>query len=121
MHDRVLAWLGYWRDEMPPEAVKQLQQICSDTRKSDDGWRTMESAPKDGTSMLLFVEPIDSYEICGWHPDRHIEIVIGWWDNYGWRSPLMEEGTADTEGYSSAVAISITPTAWRPLPSPPEG
>ena len=29
-HDgvRVLVWLGYWRDEMPAEAVSQLQHIC---------------------------------------------------------------------------------------------
>lgn len=28
--DRVLAWLGYWRDHMPDEAVKQLQDIVAD-------------------------------------------------------------------------------------------
>lgn len=26
-YDNILAWLGYWRDEMPAEAVSRLQDI----------------------------------------------------------------------------------------------
>ena len=27
---RILAWLGYWRDEMPPEAVRKLQELLDE-------------------------------------------------------------------------------------------
>lgn len=82
-------------------------------------WRPIETAPKDGTSVLLFINPVDGYDLCGWQPTRHITIAIGWWDGDEWESSLMEEGTADTEGYSSALSITIMPTHWMPLPAPP--
>jgi Protein of unknown function (DUF551) len=82
-------------------------------------WQPIATAPKDGTAVLLAITPIDSYDLLGYRPDRHVTRTIGWWDGDEWDSDLMEEGTADTEGFSSAIPIHIRPTHWMPLPAPP--
>jgi len=83
-------------------------------------WQGMESAPKDGKPVLLAIEPIDSYVLLGWRPERFVAMAIGWWSGSEWSSALMEEGTADSEGHSSPMAISINPTHWAPLPRAPQ-
>lgn len=35
-NQRVYAWLGYWRDKMPPEAVTALQDLLGPLRYSDE-------------------------------------------------------------------------------------
>lgn len=82
-------------------------------------WRDIASAPKDGTPILLYIEPVDEGYLLGWNPARLITQVIGWWEYWGWTSHLMEEGTADTEGHSSPYQITIRPLFWMPLPAPP--
>jgi hypothetical protein len=82
-------------------------------------WQPIETAPRGDTMILLAIEPVDEGYLLGWNPAREIKIVIGWWGYSGWTSHLMEEGTADTEGYSSPYQITIRPTHWMPLPKPP--
>lgn len=93
-------------------------------------WQPIETAPKDGKSVLLYIDPpIDTNDICGWAPEREIRIVVGWAESWGeragrdrhyWHCGFCEDGTADTEGYSSALMISVRPTHWMPLPGPPQ-
>jgi Protein of unknown function (DUF551) len=64
-------------------------------------WRTIESAPKDGTLVLLFVPG-----------SRILEIVFGRWDTMGNEDWLMDMG-------ESAAPIDIPVTHWQPLPPPP--
>ena len=62
-----------------------------------DEWRPIETAPEDGTSVLL------------WQPThRGGYVVIAYFDLFylAWREE--EEG------------ISLDPTHWRPLPEPPQ-
>jgi hypothetical protein len=100
-----------------PEFAHALQ-MRADRRKSSL-WLPIESAPKDGTMILLAIEPVDEGYLLGWNPERLITQIIGWWGYSEWTSHLMEEGTADTEGHSSAYQIKIKPTHWQPLPDPP--
>lgn len=92
-------------------------------------WRTMDSAPTNGEAILLYVyPPIDTNDLCGWVPQRSLSVVVGWANGHDyrdgsveWNCGLCEEGTADTEGYSSALQIAVKPTHWAPLPKPPGG
>ena len=89
-------------------------------------WQSIETAPRDGTHVLLFLDPpIDSNEACGWLSDD-VPTVVGWADgSYRdgtpiWKCGFCSEGSADTEGYSSAIMLEVSPTHWMPLPSPPK-
>lgn len=59
-------------------------------------WKPIETAPKDGTEILLY-EPGPAY------------VQMGYWVRDGW---LMVD--AQCGGESSA-----TPTHWLPIPEPP--
>lgn len=63
-------------------------------------WQPIETAPKDGTSMLL----------CRWDDNEQdvLPIVSGFW------SRLSEVWFAEM------VGRNVTPTHWMPLPPPPE-
>ena len=90
-------------------------------------WKTIDSAPKDGTPVLLWLsKPIDTNDIVGYSPSRLLPTVIGWTDrtlyrdgSSEWKCGLCEEGSADTDGYSSAFMIEVFPSHWQPLPAPP--
>lgn len=66
-------------------------------------WQPIESAPKDGTSIILYV----AWRIVGearWQGDGHDE---GWW----WAGTDPGDYNADK--------ISSQPTHWMALPEPP--
>jgi len=73
----------------------------SDTPRG--GWRDIESAPRDGTAVLVY-EPAEK------------SMAVGWWeDHYVWVSP----GAWITD-YARSDTPVWRPTHWQPLPSPPE-
>ncbi len=57
----------------------------------EQGWQPIETAPRDGREVLLWVHGI---------------YVIGWYHRGEWRH--------GPKGYA------VSPTHWRPLPTPPE-
>ena len=57
------------------------------------GWQTIETAPKDGSDVLL--------SAANWHGD----VLVGCWSFNGWR-----------DRYD---ADELAPTHWMPLPPPP--
>lgn len=65
-------------------------------------WRPIETAPKDGTPVLLFFP-------AGPHHGGAIE---GWW----FSSPKEID-----DGWETIIGTIGEPTHWRPLPDPPEG
>jgi len=96
----------------PPEwpSVGQLTHWLGVIRDipSDDGWRTMESAPKDGTWVLLTGGYIDY----GWDGNSQPVVVSGQFIEMRWQFAWYDGG------YYGEYE---KPTHWRPLPSPPEG
>lgn len=84
-------------------------------------WQPIETAPH-GMMLLALAKPLTGNDVTGWTPFRETHVVLGWrsYDG-GFECCFTEEGTADTEGHSFALPISVTPTHWMPLPSPPEG
>ena len=64
-------------------------------------WRDMESAPRDGTRFLAVVD--GAVRIVSWGKTSHIPL-------YGFC--LADQGVEEYD--------LCTPSAWMPLPSPPE-
>lgn len=82
--------------------------ICAYLDAADD-WRPMESAPKDGTEVLLAIP--NPYKVRG-------DVEVAWWfsDWENWQIGAEPDPTKDELfGIGSNV-----PRAWRPLPSPPK-
>lgn len=63
-----------------------------------DGWRDIATAPKDGTSILVWADGYDRPEVVRWAVRRG---VGGW---LGGDNSIFDD----------------TPTHWMPLPQPPE-
>lgn len=83
-------------------------------------WKPIESAPTDGTPLLLFCPGVRSWNRLSGMPD----VVVGMWTTSvrttGWFSDL---GDVD-QGYESTGAYfeheQLSPTHWMPLPEPPK-
>lgn len=72
-------------------------------------WQPIETAPKDGTKILLFQPDV-------WNSD--------WNDYEGRYEPCVETGFYNDCGYPTGYYYPVfpinTPTHWMPLPSPPK-
>ena len=87
-------------------------------------WQPIETAPRDGTPLLLWCPGM-----CSWNrKDGMPDLVVGlWWvDPYSSRDLgawYSDVGDVD-QGYESTGAYfeheSLRPTHWMPLPPPPE-
>ena len=81
-------------------------------------WQPIETAPKDGSAILLYAN-CKGWEDCG------MSRVVGWFDQYWWSAygPAFGEPVANpTYGRRNPQRIgSCNPTHWMPLPEPPKG
>lgn len=85
-------------------------------------WQPIETAPLDGTPVLLFCPGQNCWNRYPGMPD----IVVGLWVNHvgfgrgGWLSDIGDV----CSGYESSGAYfehqPVTPTHWMPLPDPPQ-
>jgi len=73
---------------------------------SGDGWQPIETAPKDGKAIDLYVLGPLGF-------GRRLPFV--WWglDPDGWY------GTTINADGSNAISGGLTPTHWMPIPAPP--
>jgi hypothetical protein len=79
-----------------------------------EGWRPIESAPKDGTKIdLLYPYPRGRAINCQWTG----ALGMGWhWKEPTWKhGELLPETEWDWHSYPA-----MEPTHWRPLPEPPK-
>lgn len=69
-------------------------------------WQPIETAPRDGTKVLLWIgKPWSKVEIARFYPP---------WDN--WQVGAIPADPAREEIYGIGNAL---PTHWQPLPEPP--
>ena len=94
-----------WRQWSAEFALSKADQIISSLQ---DRWRPIETAPKDGTRVLL-AEPFEG----------GFEMSVGWWRSYindsddaGWM-----DGTVQNWAYEENTILQ--PTHWMPLPPIP--
>lgn len=84
-------------------------------------WQPIETAPMDGTVVLVPYQ-LNGNDVHGYAPWTRVRVVMAWNTSNGWEMCFMEDGAADSEGFSSQFFMSIpTPTHWLPLPRPPGG
>ena len=79
-------------------------------------WQPIETAPKDGTWMLV---------ACGWHREAEDEDMGDWCRIVRWAGEERYKGypwaTMDPEGIKIGGTIRENiPTHWQPRPPPPE-
>lgn len=73
-------------------------------------WQPIETAPKDGTQILLF-DPSGT-----WDPDLASfspRVAVGAWKDF-------PNGHGEWRGYYSGLSAVEEPTHWMPLPEPPK-
>ena len=94
---------------MSAEAVLIAATYAALRAQARPTWQSMETAPKDGTTVLLLLEkPKGGYVNVGG------DVHIGWW--FG--SWLSEE----EQYWASAnlpASAKVSPRGWQPLPPPP--
>lgn len=82
------------------------------------GWQPIETAPKDGTNILVFYTKA-SVDFCH----------IAWWDNGEFYKEQGYQNIEDATGWWSYIKDSFSshklngydaPTHWMPLPQPPK-
>ena len=82
-------------------------------------WQPIETAPLDGTPVLLFCPGISSW----YRKTGMFDIMIGLWENggsySGWYSDIGDVGSYESsEAYF--VHERLRPTHWMELPEPPQ-
>lgn len=88
-------------------AVNALPALLALAR-SQAGWRTIDSAPKDGTHILACAGPYNKT----WTFAHRPPCVIHYWDNPGEEGFYLSAG-----GYPDELAFQAT--HWMPLSAPP--
>lgn len=69
-------------------------------------WQPIETAPKDGTSVLLGCD----YDRLG-----KARVTLAWWDGKWLESQYWNECEEEWED----CTVQFRPTHWMPLPEPP--
>ncbi len=88
---------GGWEMFIDPVAIYDRLAALESQVSAEATWRTIESVPKDGTMVMLFVR----------HHARAYQINTAHWDGQYWRNMTC----TNSDGYY---------THWMPLPQPPE-
>ena len=113
----------------PPTVLRLIAELKA--AREQQAWRPIESAPRDGTSVLV-ADGFGTLVAACQEPCS----VKDWWEDV--RDPDTEpQDRPDLEGYAAYVAenslgwisydplsgdeILLNPTLWKPLPTPPAG
>lgn len=93
-------------------------------------WQPIETAPKDGTVILVYSpEAVDVDEHVRRWPERStLNVVQARWcapqypdEEGGWYAPMFSLYFGPWDDPSTDIdPVDVTPTHWQPLPAPPE-
>jgi len=111
LHDKILEWVKKGKIYITPNG----SPICSHDIKiaakaaieAMQGWRKIETAPKDGTEILLYDRNRKNRYIGYWEIQEHNTRPQPYWHNCCTYRDIMYQRT-------------YPPTHWQPLPTPPE-
>ena len=94
-------------EEEKAAALKWLEDMRDAALEAarEDGWQPIETAPKDGTRVLLWFEWHDLPVVGDFRHGR-------WWSVHSLGGNLAHPNGMDWEEV-------VRPTYWRPLPAPP--
>lgn len=101
---------GFWFSD-EKQAVRAARAAIA-ALQPQDGWQDIASAPRDGTRVLLWMEPTPDPRYVSNDPAQPVmaSYVI-------WSDAMKREGMRD--GWSWYGPVRCHPTHWRPLPAPP--
>lgn len=92
-----------WTETPLYTAISSTSQVIA------EGWRTIDSAPRDGTKILI-AEPVNEEHAMNQHA-----IYAAWWDE---GDAIWTDYAVKSFGYEEVQSYS--PTHWMPLPPPPQ-
>lgn len=91
-----------WREiELSHAEARELADLIA-AHEAMNEWQPIETAPKDGSDLLLFVRTR--------HGRRETAVLPGFWMGPFWV----------TFNHDGAISNSADPTHWMPLPEPPK-
>ena len=97
-----------WSDAERHIAAALRSAHASGLSERDAGWQSIDSAPRDGSIVLLFL------------PESRAQdgVVMGYWS-------ATDEAPEDDawymcDGLDGGTMIDVEVTHWRPLPAPPD-
>jgi len=82
-------------------------------------WQPIETAPTDGTPILVYAPGTNSWNREDGMPDLFVAVAVPLYKGIAWRSDLgdVDQGYESTGAYF--VREDLRPTHWQPLPGPP--
>lgn len=87
-----------------PLLIAEVERLRGRDRRDAPAWQDIETAPKDGTSILGCNSR--GVFIFRWNTDEYARRVRPYWDSYGYV-------------WGTTALRSDQPTHWMPLPEPP--
>jgi hypothetical protein len=99
-----------------------------DEEMSEMVWQTIETAPKDGTPILVTPGATLDDHVYTWPERFDLQVVPARWhepnprtdDEAGWYAPMFWLSFGVWDDPSTDIdQIRLEPTHWMPLPSPP--
>lgn len=84
------------------EIIKAARAYASQSRA--DQWQPIETAPRDGTHILVFPALMGVPLVSSWEEKSKEFKFVGFW-----RNPMTEQ------------PVPYKPTHWQPIPAPPKG
>ncbi len=80
-------------------------------------WKTMESAPKDGTWIMVTGTKYDNNDVPAYGFTRWVVEIVETWERAGPKTQKLVE--RDDSHWDYAAPCELIPTHWQELPAPP--